>query len=183
MYLCPHCGEEINQSSELCPHCGADLTQPPEGTELAPPRSLRRVLTIWGIIIVAVAGALWGFLWFVLPVQKGDPAQLAEGAAISALQDLHTALAQYSAAQPDHSYPSALETLEDRARYDAQLAMSQGYQITYTPGDPGPDGAIHGYSISARAGNYSYRNFYMDDSGTIRGTTENRAATSKDPPV
>lgn len=183
MYVCPHCGEEINQGSELCPHCGTDLTQPPEGAEPQAPRSLRRVLTIWGIIIVAVAGALWGFLWFVLPEQKGDPAQLAESSATSALQDLHAALAAYSAAQPDHAYPTSLETLGDRAHYDAQLAMSQGYQITYTPGAPGTDGVIHSYAISARAGNYGYRNFFMDDSGMMRATKENRAATASDPPT
>lgn len=183
MYLCPYCGEEINQATEVCPHCQADLTRPPEGAEPPAPRSLRRVLTIWGIVILAVAGALWGFLLFVLPAQKGDPTQLAESYAISALQDMHAALSAYSAAQPDRSYPASLETLGDRARSDAQLALSQGYQITYTPAAPGTDGAIRGYAISARAGNYSYRNFFTDDGGTVRATKENRAATSSDPPI
>jgi hypothetical protein len=183
MYLCPYCGEDINQSTEICPHCNADLTQPAEGAVPAAPRSLRRVLTIWGIIIVAVAGTLWGFLWFVLPAQKGDPAQRAESGATASLGDLRAALADFAAAQPDRTYPASLEPLGNRARADAQLAQSVGYQLNYAPADPGPDGAIHGYSISARAGNYGYRNFYLDEGGTMRATKENRAANSHDPPL
>ncbi len=183
MYLCPQCGEDINQGTEICPHCNLDLTLPVEGTVPATPRSLRRVLTIWGIIVLSVAGALWGFLWFVLPAQKGDPAQRAESGAIASLGDLHTALSTFAAAQPDHAYPASLESLGDRARADAQLAQSVGYQLTYTPGDPGADGVIRGYSLLARAGNYGYRNFYLNDGGTMRATKENRAANSHDPPM
>ncbi len=182
MYLCPQCGEEINQGTEICPHCNLDLTLPAEGTVVPAPRSLRRVLTIWAVVIAVVAGGLWGFLWFVLPEQKGDPAQRAENGAMAALNDLHAALAAFSAADPDHAYPPSLEALGDRARADAQLAQSVGYQLTYTAADPGADSVIRGYSISARAGNYGYRNFYLDESGMLRSTKENRAANSHDPP-
>ena len=43
--------------------------------------------------------------------------------------------------------------------------------------------AIHSYSLEARAGNYGYRNFYTDATGVVRATSENRPATSIDPPA
>lgn len=132
---------------------------------------------------MAVAGTLWGFLLFVLPAQKGDPTQMAESGAMASLKDLHAALAAFAAAQPDHAYPASLELLGDRARADAQLAQSVGYQLNYVAADPSTDGVIHGYSISARAGNYGYRNYYLDEGGTLRATKENRAANSQDPPL
>jgi hypothetical protein len=37
--------------------------------------------------------------------------------------------------------------------------------------------------LTARAGNFGYLNFYTDESGVLRFTVENRAATVQDPPV
>jgi zinc-ribbon domain len=183
MYLCPYCGEEINQASELCPHCGSDLTQLAEAAEPAPPRSLRRILLIWAVIITGIAGMLWGFLWFVLPEQRGSASQRAQAGALAAVRDLQEALASYAQAQPDHAFPQSLEALGDRARADAQLAQSNGYQLSYEPANPGPDGAVRGYALTARAGNYGYLNFYLDEAGPLRVTRENRAANSHDPPL
>ena len=64
----------------------------------------------------------------------------------------------------------------------AQLAQSVNYQIQYTPGPVDATGAIRSFSLQARAGNYGFRNFYLDDSGILRATGESRAATSEDPP-
>jgi hypothetical protein len=178
MYVCPHCETEINTASELCPHCGADLVLEAEPT---PPKPLRVILMRWGILLGILAAGLWGFLWYVMPAQRGDPARAAESRAATALHDLHAAIASYAAAQPGESFPSSLELLGDRARYAAQLAQSEGYRIQYTPAPAGPDGNIHSYALQARAGNFGYRNFYMDESGSLRATRENRAANSQDP--
>jgi hypothetical protein len=182
MYLCPYCGEDINQSTEVCPHCQADLTQPQEGEVPKKPPSLRSVLIRWGIVIGVVAAFLWGFLWYVLPAQHGDVAQRAEQSAVASLNDLRAALAAYATGQPDGSFPDSLEPLGDRAREAAQLAQSVGYQLTYTPAPP-EAGAVRGYSLQARAGNFGFRSFYLDQTGTLRATKENRAATSTDPPL
>lgn len=183
MYVCPHCGEELNQSAELCPHCGADLTLEGEPAAAAAPKPLRTILLRWGIIVAVIATGLWGFLWFVLPEQRGDPGARAEGGAIAALNDLRGALSAYSKAQPDNSYPASLEPIGDRARADAQLAQSVGYQLNYSSAQPAADGGIRGYTLEARAGNFGYRNFYADQTGVIRSTRENRAATNTDPPL
>jgi hypothetical protein len=180
MYECPHCEAEINTATEICPHCGADLAAEAAPT---PPTPLRKVLLRWGILLGVLLACLWGFLLFVMPAHRGDPAIEAETRAVAALNDIHAALDSYAAAQPGKTYPGSLEALGGRARAAAQLAQSEGYQLAYTPAPAGEDGAIHSYALQARAGNFGYRNFYMDESGTLRATKENRAATSQDPPL
>jgi hypothetical protein len=180
MYVCPHCETEINTASELCPHCGADLVVEAEAT---PPKPLRTILMRWGILLGILAVALWSFLWYVMPAQGRDPAIAAENRAATALNDMRAAINSYAAAQPGGSFPTSLEVLGDRAKYPAQLAQSEGYQIQYTPAPAGADGVIHSYALQARAGNFGYRNFYVDESGSLRATKENRAANSQDPPL
>jgi hypothetical protein len=180
MYECPQCEAHINTATEICPQCGADLIATAEPT---PPAPLRKVLLRWGILLGILLASLWGFLLFVMPAHRGDPALAAETQAVAALNDVHAVLASYAAAQPGGSFPGSLETLGDRARAAAQLALSEGYQLQYTPAPAGPDGAIHSYTLQARAGNFGYRNFYTDQSGILRATKENRAATSQDPPL
>jgi len=178
MYVCPHCEVEINTSTEICPHCGADLSL---DVEPSPPKPLRTILTRWAIILGIVAVALWGFLWFVMPPQSSDPARQAEFQAVTTLNNVRAALVSYSAAQSGGSFPNSLEPLGDPVRAAAQLAQSEGYQIQYTPAPPGPDGAIRGYALLARPGNFGFRNFYTDESGAIHATRANRPATAQDP--
>ena len=182
MYACRECDRPINQATEICPYCGADLTDtglPPE--EPGKKRSLVSGLLRWGVLLVVLTAALWGFLWYVLPEQAGDPAVRAEARAVEALREVRAALAAYADAQG--AFPPSLEVLGDRARLPAQKARSEGYQLQYTPGLVASDGAVRSYVLLARPGNYSYRNFYMDESGVLRATRENRPATVQDPPI
>ena len=183
MYTCRECETEINQATELCPHCGADLTLAPDdgGTPKKKP-TVAKILLRWGMLLGVLLGAMWSFLWFVVSPRTGQVALDAETHAVQALGAVYTALVSYEAAQGG-SYPSTLEALGPPVRQAAQMAQSDGYRLEYTPGPPGPDGAIHGYSLEARAGNYGYRNFYADASGIVRATSENRAATASDPPI
>lgn len=182
MYTCRECEHVINQATEICPFCGADLTVPPseEATAPAKKRSLAAALVRWGILLIALFGLLWGFLWYVLPERAGNPAAQAEAEAAQALRELSAALAAYAEAQGG-SYPSTLESLGGSARGPAQRALREGYQLQYFPGPLGSDGAVHNYTLLARPGNYGYRNFYMDETGTLRATRENRPATAQDP--
>ena len=45
------------------------------------------------------------------------------------------------------------------------------------------DGHLKSYTLTARAGNFGYMNFYTDQSGVLRGTSEDRAATVQDRPT
>lgn len=181
MYVCPHCEAEINTSTEICPRCGADLSLEGQPGAPAPPKPLRTILLRWTILLGILAISLWGFLWYVMPAQHTESSRQADARVVSALNSLHTALALYSAAQPGGAFPNSLEPLGTPARDSVQLAQSEGYQIIYAAAPPAPDGAIRGYSLQARAGNFGYNNFYADESGQIRFTRENRAASSQDP--
>ena len=182
MVTCRECETEINQATEICPHCGADLTLPVAGADAPAGRTpLRKTLIRWGVLLTVLLGAIWSFLWFVVPARQGNPTTLAEARAAEALGELQTTLAAYSLPQ-NGGFPRQFESLDQRAHNAVQLAQSVNYQIQYTPGPVEADGAIHTYILQARAGNYGFRNFYTDAGGIVRATRENRAATAQDPP-
>jgi hypothetical protein len=182
MYTCRGCENEINQATEICPHCGVDLTEPIAGADAPAPRpSLRKILIRWGIVLGVLLGAIWSFLWFVVPARQGNPTVQAETRAAESLREVRAALMDYALPQ-NGGYPRQFESLDERARTAVQLAQSVNYQLQYTPGPVEPDGAIHTYVLQARAGNYGFRSFYSDASGVLRATRENRSATAQDPP-
>ncbi len=182
MYTCRECETEINQATEICPHCGADLTSPPAGAEAPPAKpSLQKILIRWGVLLAVLLGAIWSFLWFVVPERQGNPTLQAEDRAIQALLEVRAVLTDYASAEGG-AYPRQFEALGERARSAAQLSQSVNYQIQYTPGPVEADGSIRTYALQARAGNYGFRSFYTDETGVLRATRENRAATGQDPP-
>lgn len=184
MYTCRECENVINQGSEICPYCGADLTLPASAdAELAAKKpSLRAAVVRWSALLLVLLGAIWSFLWFVMPEPGRDRVARAEAGAADALREIRAALADYAGAQGG-AYPASLEVLGDRARLPAQIAQREGYQMQYTPGPAGPDGRVHNFVLLARPGNYGYRNFYLDETGVLRATQENRPATAQDPPL
>jgi hypothetical protein len=178
MYVCRECEQPLNQGTEVCPYCGTDLTAPQSLEELVAPkkkRSLAKFLIIWGLLIAC----LWAIVWFVIPPRPGTSRPEAEKSALVALDSLRSALASYEAATG--SYPPSLETLGPSVRSTAQAAQNAGYEIQYSPAPASPDGRIKNFALLARPGNYSYRNFYLDETGTIHYTKENRPATPQDP--
>jgi hypothetical protein len=183
MYTCRECETEINQATEICPHCGADLTLPPAGASIERKKpSLPKVLLRWGVLLGVLLAALWSFLWFVVSPRTGHVAVEAETQAVQAMGEVHAALTDYASAQGG-VYPQTLEPLGATVRQAAQRAQSQGYRLEYAPGTADADGGIRNYALEARAGNYSYRNFYSDASGVVRATREDREANGLDPPV
>lgn len=59
------------------------------------------------------------------------------------------------------------------------------YVFTYNAGKPDASGKINTYTLSVQPVKWHQGlwNFFDDDSGIIRGTAENRAATVNDPPL
>jgi len=181
MYTCRECENEINQATELCPHCGADLTEVIEGVApLKPKPTTGKILLRWGVLLGVLLAAIWSFLWFIVPERQGNPTALAEARAAQSLRDARAALADFASAQGG-AYPRQIETVGERVRLAAQLAQSVNYQIQYTPGPVETDGTIRTFALQARAGNYGFRNFYLDDTGILRATKDGRAANSGDP--
>ena len=181
MYTCRECENEINQATELCPHCGADLTEAIEGVAPLKPRpTTGKILLRWGVLLGVLLAAIWSFLWFIVPERQGNPTVLAEARAAQSLRDARAALTDFASAEGG-AYPRQIETVGERARLAAQLAQSVNYQIQYTPGPVEADGTIRTFALQARAGNYGFRNFYLDDTGILRATKDGRAANSGDP--
>jgi hypothetical protein len=182
MYTCRECENEINQATEICPHCGTDLTAPIAGAEPGKAKpTLGKILLRWGVLLGVLLGAIWSFLWFVVPERQGDPTTQAEARAAESLREIRAALVDFASAQGG-AYPQRFEAVGERVRLAAQLAQSVNYQLQYTPGPVDAGGAIRTFALQARAGNYGFRNFYLDDTGILRSTRESRAATSEDPP-
>lgn len=182
MYTCRECENEINQATEICPICGTDLTAPITGQEATQAKpKLGKVLLRWGTLLGVLLAAIWSFLWFVVPERRGDPTAQAEARAAESLREIRAAVMDFASAQGG-AYPRRFEDVGDRIRTAAQFAQSANYQVQYTPGTEDANGAIRSFSLQARAGNYGFRNFYLDDTGVLRTTRENRAATSQDPP-
>jgi hypothetical protein len=182
MYVCRQCENEINQATEICPHCGVDLTDPllSEGPLKAKP-TIGKILLRWGVLLAVLLGAIWSFLWFIVPERRGNPTVMAEKRAAESLQEVNTALGTFASGDAG-GFPKQLEAVGEKARLAAQLAQSVNYQIQYTPGPVESDGMIRSFALQAKAGNYGFRNFYLDNSGILRATREGRAATSEDPP-
>ncbi len=178
MYVCPQCEQVINQATEICPYCRADLTTlPREAEEPKKKPSVAKAVLLWGLAIAF----LWLMVWIALPLRMMSPAAQSEDRALEAMTNVRAAIASYASAQG--GFPTSLETLGNPARAAAQYALSAGYQLQYFPGQLGPDGRVHSYSLLALPGNYGFRSFYSDETGAVRATPEDRAATAQDPPI
>ena len=181
MYTCRDCEQRINQGTEVCPYCGTDLTEVPFDLEssLAPPRkkSRAKIVVLWAMVLVSLAA----IAWFALPWRLAGSKPESEAHAASAIAQLQQALVQYEATEGN--FPSALEALGPRGRDAIQEAESGRYTLQYTAGNPEANGRVRTYSLTLRAGNYGYLNFFTDETGVLRGTREDRAATAADPRI
>lgn len=182
MYTCRECEQTINSASELCPYCGADLTAPPAssfGEPVAPAKKsgAKRVLIACGILL-ATLGAVG---WFAVPWHMSGSKSDSESRARDAIAAIQAALGAYESSEA--AFPSSLEALGDTARSAAQKAQLGRYALQYTPGRPDADGRVKSYTLVARPGNFGFRSYYTDESGVLRATTEDRAATVQDSPA
>jgi hypothetical protein len=178
MFTCPECEQSINQSSEECPYCGADLASAICSEEAKPARKSKARILLMGGILLAF---LWAIGWFAVPWRLTGTKPMAETHAKEALISVRDALMAYQAAEG--SFPSSLEPLGDAVRAPAQKAQSARYTLEYTPGKPNAEGRVRTFTLLARPGNFSYLNFYTDETGVFRATSEDRPATAQDAPI
>ena len=180
MYTCPQCEYEINTASELCPHCGADLT--PQGGTAEPeakPMTLRRRLLIL-LMFAALIGSVWAFLLYIVPDRRAASQTLAETQAAASMREIARQLVAYAGASGGQ-YPASLEALGEKELSPAQAARREGYSLSYSTGEI--SGRITHFALVAQPERYGFRSFYLDESGVLRATRENRAATAEDPPA
>ncbi len=179
MFTCPECNRPINQASEMCPYCGAELVAP-RGATTGPARNKRALAKVLAVSLVLVAG-LWAVIWYVLPRRPGNSPTQAEASAVESLRALGASLGTY--ARNEGGYPASLEQLGDVALRAAGQAQANGYRLVYSPGAYERDGNIHSFTLVAEPGFYGYRSFYLDQTGVVRATRENRPATAHDQPL
>ena len=181
MYTCRECEKEINQATEVCPYCGADLAALQAEAEPASRSSVARRIVVWGVMIAAV----WVFLWFILPERSVNVAGQAEIQGIAAIETVRDALRAHF--ETNGSYPATLDGLAprtfDQIREAARRAQAEGYRLDYAPGPAAEGGNIRTFTLVARPGNHSFRNFFVNQTGVIRWTRENRPATANDQPL
>ena len=183
MFSCPECEQAINQASAVCPYCGADVTNAPDGSEFANIGVQSKKITPGRIVILLglFLTILVAIVWFAVPWKISGTQPEAEARAREALGAIQQTLAGYQ--NSEDGFPSSLEGLGDRVRFEAERAQSAHYTVQYSPGEPDTGGHLKSYALTARAGNFGYMNFYTDESGVLRGTRENRAASVQDRPV
>jgi hypothetical protein len=181
---CWSCLVMIDPGVKVCPFCGADQTPPPEVVvfEQGKPRNLASVFLRWIIVTVAISCSLAGLLWYARREHGKNLWEQEETTASKALRDTRTALSQYALTSGDH-YPSALGKLGDRAAQPLQEARNESYELIYTPKSSKKDGTITGFELWANPEKPNHRSFYIDESGVLRATQENRPASDKDPPI
>lgn len=179
MYTCRECEQTINQATEVCPYCGADLTEAPAGESASPvKKSSATRITILLAVVLAILGTV---AWFAVPWHMSGSQAEAETHAREAVATVQDVVAAYRASEG--SFPTSLDALGDRVRAGAQKAQSAGYTLQYEAAKADADGRVRSYTLTARAGNFGYLNFYTDETGVLRFTVENRAATVQDPPA
>ena len=105
-----------------------------------------------------------------------------ESSAISAVRDLVVAQLTYSATTPGGNYAPDLATLEQSQVIDSLLASGtqHGYTFTTTTGEDGSAFTVNANPVvhGILGGRYF---LFADESGYIRYTAEDRAATAADP--
>ncbi|MBI4466237.1 MAG: M48 family metalloprotease [Acidobacteria bacterium] len=120
--------------------------------------------------------------------QKKTSASKNEAYALGWLRTLVTAAITYGDTYPDAGFPSSLQDLEQAGLIDSQLATTQprGYRLTYQPGLPDAQARIGTFTMVARPVAYrctGERSFFVDESGVIRFTREDRLASWADSPL
>jgi hypothetical protein len=70
----------------------------------------------------------------------------------------------------------------DRVGMPIRAAQAAGYEIVYIPQPRNSDGTVPGFVILGRPAKPGLRNYYIDESGVLRATEEDRPATAQDPP-
>lgn len=182
MYSCPECEQPINQASDVCPYCGADQKLLAEAESMLTGKPAKKKTTKRIVLICAILLAiLWAVGWFAVPWKMSGSKSEAESRAREAITTTQRAINAYQASE--RTFPPSLESLGDAVRRAAQAAQSARYTLQYTAGHPDANGRISAYSLIARPGNFGYLSFYTDESGTLRATRDDRAATVQDPQI
>jgi len=178
----------LDPATQTCPVCGADQRTPacvgasdPIQPEL---NALRTSARHWGLVaVVTFAGVavLCFIFWYNLRSPNISPDLKAAQVAAQSLRQVRECLSKYSLSTKD-TYPPALDALGSTPSFSIQTAAEAGYDLVYTPESAPSGGPIRNFMIVARPKEAEYLKLYIDESGVVRATSENRMATAQDLP-
>jgi hypothetical protein len=108
-----------------------------------------------------------------------------ETAAVDSLRAINYGQMEYEQSHPEAGYAPTLADLRAAELIDETLATgsSHEYGFSLRPGSPQSSGRMLTYAVIARPSFQFARcaSFFSDETGVIRFTRENRAATAADP--
>lgn len=110
--------------------------------------------------------------------------------AIAWMKNLHECAIAYASSHPARGFPAQLDLLGPKGTkclepFSPEKEKS-GYTFTYASSVPDANGKVETYFVAARPinrGRPGHRSFYMDTTGVIHATGEDRDATLQDPAV
>ena len=141
-----------------------------------------------GLIVVSVFVVVGTILF---PGGLSDPGDRAKYQALYALRQVHGCVMAYQSANPDTEYPSSMDDIGAGGSGCVDAAIlsaspSRSYDFVYTPSTSNTLGVVPDFTVTAtRTGAElaAKANYFVDWTGTIRYTEEDREATVDDPPV
>jgi len=147
------------------------------------PRWFRRIAIISASFLLLVLAAI------MIPCFVDSRSAANESSAVGSLRLISAAQADFSKEHPGKGYATSLAELRlsfGDGLIDLALTSGtkNGYVFTITPGTPDASGHITSYTATANPERFQktgFRSFFIDDSGLIRYTIENRPATAADP--
>jgi hypothetical protein len=132
-----------------------------------------------------------GYLLFLLLIYgswqiRPSPGPGAEASAIGALRTINSGQHFYRETHPGQGFAATLDELQAADAISPGLAASRPwYRFEMNPGPRDASGRVTSYEASATRlpPRGLCRNFYTNESGPVRFTREDRAATAADPPL
>lgn len=113
-----------------------------------------------------------------------------ESSAVGSLRTLATAQKNFSEQHPEKGFAGSLTELGPSGANEVDAALASGirsgYIFTLIPGARDSEGHITKYAVTAVPQTFDktgVRSFFVDESGVIRYTAQNRPVTSLDPPL
>lgn len=127
----------------------------------------------------------------IIPFRFGHGWGANEASAVGSLRSIGMAQDEYASTHPGKGYAASLADLGPSPGTDSingvlASGVKSGYAFTMSVAPQDSDGRITTYAVAARPQRYETtgkRSFFLDQSGTFRYTTENRAPTAQDPPL
>jgi hypothetical protein len=113
-----------------------------------------------------------------------------QAAAVHSILTVEKCAAAYSSDHPESGYPASLALLGQSGSNCVEPGLatgtSHGYTFAYTAGPKDAQGRVLTYTVTARPEDFRRSgdvNYFLDETGVIRSTPEDRPSTAQDPPL